>query len=836
MRGFFFFIVILTTTCLTLFPHPLHAGVPYTGYISPGFEGSQMNYINNNGIFLESNSSSFGFGFVTTPESVTLFTLSIIHKPTSRLIWSANRASPVSNSDKLQFDNNGTVLLRTEGGGGSEVWKLDNSGKNASRIELRDSGNLVVVSGDGTSIWESFDHPTDTLITNQAFKQGMKLTSNPSSSSNMTYALEIRSGDMVLSVDSKTPQVYWSMGNDRGRIIEKDGVVTSSSLLGNSWRFFDEKRSLLWQFVYSDNKDDNATWIAVLGNSGVITFSNLGSGVSAADSSTKIPSDQCSTPEPCGSYFTCSGSKVCGCVSGLSRVRSDCKSGIGTSLCDNKKDNNASSPVQLVNAGDGVDYFALGFAKPFSKNTNLDGCKEFCSSNCSCLGLFFQNSSGDCFLFDWIGSFKASGGSGGSGFVSYIKVVANGLGGGDNGDDGDGKHFPYIVIIVLATVFIIACLIFVAFRIHRRTRTKTLLDADEEHSSEEDNFLENLSGMPIRFTFKDLQSATNNFSIKLGQGGFGSVYEGTLPDGSRLAVKKLEGIGQGKKEFRAEVSIIGSIHHLHLVRLRGFCAEGAHRLLVYEFLAKGSLEKWIFRRRDGDILLDWDTRFNIAVGTAKGLAYLHEDCDARIIHCDIKPENILLDDNFNAKVSDFGLAKLMTREQSHVFTTMRGTRGYLAPEWITNYAISEKSDVYSYGMVLLELIGGRKNYDPSESSEKCHFPSYAFKMMEEGKLLEIVDGKMKNVDVDDERVQRAMKTALWCIQEDMHLRPSMSKVVQMLEGVFHVVQPPSSSTLGSRLYSSFCKSISEEGGGTSSGPSDCNSENYLSAVRLSGPR
>ena len=193
-----------------------------------------------------------------------------------------------------------------------------------------------------------------------------------------------------------------------------------------------------------------------------------------------------------------------------------------------------------------------------------------------------------------------------------------------------------------------------------------------------------------------------------------------------------------------------------------------------------------------------------------------------------------MDDNFNAKVSDFGLAKLMTREQSHVFTTMRGTRGYLAPEWITSYAISEKSDVYSYGMVLLELIGGRKNYDPSESSEKCHFPSYAFKMMEEGKLLEIVDGEMKNVDANDERVQRAMRTALWCIQEDMQLRPSMSKVVQMLEGVFPVVQPSSSSSMGSRLYAS---SISEEsGGGKSSGPTDFYSENDLSAVRLSGPR
>ncbi|KAL0698114.1 hypothetical protein Bca4012_054236 [Brassica carinata] len=833
MRGFFFFFFFFFLTCLAFFPDPLHGGVPYKGSIAPGFEGTQMNYINNDGILLESINRDFGFGFVTTEASVTLFTLSIVHRSSKKLIWSANRASPVSNSDKLQFQDNGNVVLRSEEGG-AVVWSLDNSGKNASRIELRDSGNLVVVSGNGAPIWESFDHPTDTLITNQVFKQGMKLTSNTSSASNMSYVLEIKSGDMFLSVNSSTPQVYWSMKSDNKMIMDKDGgVVTSSSLQGNSWRFFGEKEALLWQFVISSgNRDDNATWIAVLGNKGVISFTSLGSGVSAADSPIKIPSDQCATPERCDPYYVCSGSEVCGCVSGLSRARSDCKTGIA-SPCK-KTDNNATLSVKLVNARDKVDYFALRFASPFSKETNLDRCKEFCNSNCSCLGLFFQNSSGNCFLFDWIGSFKSSE-NGGSGFVSYIKVATNGERGGDKGED-DGKHFPYIVIIVLVTVLIIGVLIFVAFRILRRKKTLLDDDQDQEHSSEEDNFLENLSGMPIRFTYKDLQSATNNFSVKLGQGGFGSVYEGSLPDGSRLAVKKLEGIGQGKKEFRAEVSIIGSIHHLHLVRLRGFCAEGAHRLLAYEFLAKGSLERWIFRRRDGDILLDWDTRFNIAVGTAKGLAYLHEDCDARIIHCDIKPENILLDDNFNAKVSDFGLAKLMTREQSHVFTTMRGTRGYLAPEWITNYAISEKSDVYSYGMVLLELIGGRKNYDPSESSEKCHFPSYAFKMMEEGKLLEIVDGKMKNVDVDDERVQRAMKTALWCIQEDMHLRPSMSKVVQMLEGVFPVVQPPSSSTLGSRLYSSFFKSISEEGGGTSSGPSDCNSENYISAVRLSGPR
>ncbi|KAK8597461.1 hypothetical protein V6N13_094868 [Hibiscus sabdariffa] len=232
--------------------------------------------------------------------------------------------------------------------------------------------------------------------------------------------------------------------------------------------------------------------------------------------------------------------------------------------------------------------------------------------------------------------------------------------------------------------------------------------------------------MPTRFTYNDLRIATNNFSIKLGQGGFGSVYRGTLPDGTQLAVKKLEGIGQGTKEFRAEVGIIGSIHHLHLVRLKGFCAEGSYRLLVYEYMANGSRDKRIFGR-NREPLLDWETRINIAVGTAKGLAYVHEDCDAKIVHRDIKPEN--------------------------------GDQGDLAPEWITNYAIPEKSDVYSYGMLLLEIIGGRENFDPTESLEKSYLPSYSFKMLEEGKLRDILDSKL-SIEGEDERVYTAIKSCI----------------------------------------------------------------------------
>ncbi|KAK8582029.1 hypothetical protein V6N13_145017 [Hibiscus sabdariffa] len=797
------------------------ASIRRTGSIEPGFEGTQMNWIDKNGLFLGSNNSAFCFGLTTTSD-VTLFLLVVMHMETSQVIWAANRNFPVSNSDPFVFDKNGNVLLQK---GGKVVWTTNTGDKGVSAMVLLDSGNLVLQGNDGTVIWQSFAHPSNTLISNQEFREGMRLVSDPSSS-NLIYILEIKSGDMILSVGYSTPQPYWSMGKDTRRNINKNGgEVTSASIDGNSWSLFDGSKALLWQFRISDPTDANATWIAVLGSDGFISFLNLHAKGSSA--STKIPDDPCGTPEACPPYFVCSGpgsNTRCQCPSPLSS--GSCKTGIA-SPCRQGKES-----VSLVNAGTGLHYFAVNYISPSSK-TDMSGCKESCLRNCSCMAMFYDNSSRNCFLFDQIGSFQNSKQR--SDLVVLVKMSSNG-----NGvRDGSGKKsFPYVVIIAVATVLVILGLIFVAYRYYNR---KKKMPGSPDDTSEEDNFLESLTGMPTRFTYNDLQTATNNFSVKLGHGGFGSVYRGTLLDGTQVAVKKLENIGQGKKEFRAEVGIIGSIHHVHLVRLKGFCAEGNCRLLAYEYMGNGSLERWIFKRNREDALLDWGTRFNIAVGTAKGLAYLHEDCDAKIVHCDIKPENVLLDDNFLAKVSDFGLAKLMTREQSHVFTTLRGTRGYLAPEWITNYAISEKSDVYSYGMLLLEIIGGRKNFDPGESSEKSYLPSYAFKMLDEGKLIDILDSKL-TIEGEDERVYTAIKVALWCIQEDVHLRPSMTKVVQMLEGLSPVPKPPMSSPLGSRLYSGFFKSMTMSGEGTSlasasaSAPSDCNSDAYLSAVRLSGPR
>ncbi|KAE8682692.1 G-type lectin S-receptor-like serine/threonine-protein kinase SD2-5 [Hibiscus syriacus] len=798
------------------------AGTQRYGSIEPGFEGTQMNWIDKDGCFLLSNDSEFGLGLKTTSD-VTLFLLVVMHMENKQVIWAANRNSPVSMSDPFEFDKNGNVLLRK---GGKVVWTTNTGGKGVSAMVLLDSGNLVMQGNGGTVIWQSFAHPSNTLISNQQFREGMTLVSDPTSSGNLSYILEIKSGDMILSAGYSTPQPYWSMGKDTRRNINKNGgKVSSASIDGNSWSLFDESKALLWQFRISDPADANATWIAVLGSDGFISFFNLH--VKGSPASTKIPDDPCGRPKACDPYNVCFGAlgdTRCVCPSPLALRSGSCRTGID-SPCSQGKES-----VSLVDAGTGLEYSAVNYVSPSSK-TDLSGCKESCSSNCSCMAMFYDNSSRNCFLFDQIGSFQNS--KQGPGLVVLVKMSSNGNGAGDGGGK---KSFPYIVIIVVATVLVILGLIFGAYRYNNK---KKKMPGSPDDTSEEDNFLETLTGMPTRFTYNDLWTATNNFSVKLGHGGFGSVYRGTLPDGTQVAVKKLENIGQGKKEFRAEVGIIGSIHHVHLVRLKGFCAEGNYRLLAYEYMANGSLERWIFKRNREDALLDWGTRFNIAVGTAKGLAYLHEDCDAKIVHCDIKPENVLLDDNFVAKVSDFGLAKLMTREQSHVFTTLRGTRGYLAPEWITNYAISEKSDVYSYGMLLLEIIGGRKNFDPGESSEKSYLPSYAFKMLDEGKLTDILDSRL-TIEGEDERVYTAIKVALWCIQEDMHLRPSMTKVIQMLEGLSPVPNPPFSSPLGSRLYSGFFKSMTMSGEGTSSAsasaPSDCNSDAYLSAVRLSGPR
>ena len=287
-----------------------------------------------------------------------------------------------------------------------------------------------------------------------------------------------------------------------------------------------------------------------------------------------------------------------------------------------------------------------------------------------------------------------------------------------------------------------------------------------------------------QYSYGEIKRVTNSFNDKLGEGGFGGVYKGTLPDGRLVAVKVLSDSKSNGEDFINEVSSISRTSHVNIVSLLGFCYK-PKRVLIYEYMPNGSLDKLIYNQGSSSTTchLEWKMLYEIAIGIARGLEYLHRGCNTRILHFDIKPHNILLDENFRAKISDFGLAKLSKNDQSSVSVIgTRGTKGYIAPEVCSNHfgRVSFKSDVYSYGMMVLEMVGRRRNIDPNVSEiSKIYFPHYVFKHIKAGLDLQL-EG-VKNQE-EEEMARKMILVSLWCIQTNPSDRPSMTGVLEMLEG------------------------------------------------------
>lgn len=318
------------------------------------------------------------------------------------------------------------------------------------------------------------------------------------------------------------------------------------------------------------------------------------------------------------------------------------------------------------------------------------------------------------------------------------------------------------------------------------------------------------------FSYEELAMATDGFSDAnlLGQGGFGYVHKGVLPNGKEVAVKSLKaGSGQGEREFQAEVEIISRVHHKHLVSLVGYCITGSHRLLVYEFVPNRTLEYHLHVRREPT--MDWPTRLRIALGAAKGLAYLHEDCHPKIIHRDIKAANILLDYKFEAKVADFGLAKFSSDANTHVSTRVMGTFGYMAPEYAASGKLTDKSDVFSFGVMLLELITGRRPVDTTYSYMDDSLVDWArpllTRALEENNFISLVDPRLQN-SFNPNEVARMVACAAACVRHSARRRPRMSQVVRALEGEVSLsdlnegIRPGQSS-----IYSSYGSSDYDSG-------------------------
>ncbi|GAY32666.1 hypothetical protein CUMW_274110 [Citrus unshiu] len=314
------------------------------------------------------------------------------------------------------------------------------------------------------------------------------------------------------------------------------------------------------------------------------------------------------------------------------------------------------------------------------------------------------------------------------------------------------------------------------------------------------------------FTLKQIKAATNNFATdnKIGEGGFGPVYKGLLADGTAIAVKQLSSKSkQGNREFINEIGMISALQHPNLVKLYGCCIEGNQLLLIYEYLENNSLARALFGPKEHRLKLDWPTRRRICLGIARGLAYLHGESRIKVVHRDIKATNVLLDKDLNSKISDFGLAKLDEEENTHISTRVAGTIGYMAPEYAMRGHLTEKADVYSFGIVALEIVSGRSNVT---KEDMFYLLDWALVLKEQGKLMELVDTNLGS-NFDKEQVMVMINVALLCANASPTIRPSMSSVLRMLECGVDVLDLVSDSSVSEidetkaetvRKYYQFC--------------------------------
>jgi len=739
---------------------------------------------------LVSTEGQFELGFFSTGNNSNYY-IGMWYRKISKktYVWVANRDSPVSdkNSAKLTIlDGNLVVLNQFQ----NIVWStyLSSSSSGSVVAVLLDSGNLILSNRPNASatdaMWQSFDHPTDTWLPggkislNNKTKKPQYLTSwkNTEDPATGMFSLELDpEGSTAYLIRWNRTEQYWSSGAWNGHIFS---LVPEMRL------------NYIYNFTFESNENESYFTYSLYNNSIISRFFMDVSGqikqLTWLDNAQQWnlfwsqPRQQCEVYAFCGGFGSCTENAMpyCNCLTGYEpKSQSDWNLTDYSGGCVRKtelrcdspnsssKDNDRFLPIPNMNLPNHSQSIGAG---------DVGECESRCLSNCSCTAYAYDNNGCSIWYGDLLNLQQLTQDDS-SGQTLFLKLAASEF------HDSKSNKGTVIGAVAGAVGAVVVLLIVFVFVILRRRKRHVGTGTSVE-------------GSLVAFGYRDLQNATKNFSEKLGGGGFGSVFKGTLPDSSVIAVKKLESISQGEKQFRTEVSTIGTVQHVNLVRLRGFCSEGTKKLLVYDYMPNGSLDSKIFQE-DRSKVLDWKVRYQIALGTARGLTYLHEKCRDCIIHCDVKPENILLDADFVPKVADFGLAKLVGRDFSRVLTTMRGTRGYLAPEWISGVAITAKADVYSYGMMLFELVSGRRNSEASEDGQVRFFPTFAANMVhQEGNVLSLLDPRLEG-NADIEEVNRVIKIASWCVQDDESHRPSMGQVVQILEGFLEVTLPPIPRTL-----------------------------------------
>ncbi|KAI3788524.1 hypothetical protein L2E82_01293 [Cichorium intybus] len=706
-----FHLLFLTVSILSQIPFPSSSSSFPVDTLT---KGSSLSVDNEDDILVSPN-GLFTAGFYQVGENAYGFAVWFSEKATFRsrtVVWMANRDAPVNGKHSMMSVlEDGNLVLRDAGH--EVIWSTQTKSTFSSvQLRLHSTGNLVLHGG-GKSLWQSFDYPTDTLLPNQLFTKKAQLVSSRSSTnySSGFYKLFFDNDSILrlLYESTETTTVFWpdpglttweagrfQYIDSRRAMLDSDGHFNSSDGLSVRSADFGMRR----QRILKIDIDGNLRIYSLVEHQRRMRWEVQWQAIS----------------KPCQLHGICGPNSLCGyspdlgsacvCLHGYKRVNSeDWSYGCEPEFQPCTQDDCDFMELRLV------EFY--GYDVRLLTNTTLDACKKECLHDNSCRG--FQPGWKDNSYHCFIKTSLHNGYQMGVDYFMYIKLPKS-LVSSFNQKTIVHSSFscpqPVLTPIIrtykthhdnksLEIMFMFGCMI----GFMEIICVVIVWYCSSKHSTISEQVYFPAATEFRKFTYKELKKASRNFSEEIGRGGASMVYKGRLADNRIAAIKKLTNTNhQGEAEFQAEISTIGRLNHMNLIETWGYCAEGKHRLVVYEYMESGSLAENLDVGK-----LDWATRFNIAKGIAKGLAYLHEECLEWVLHCDVKPHNILLDANYNPKLADFGLSRLLDRSGINQwnFSMMRGTRGYMAPEWVSNLPITSKVDVFSYGVVILEMITGR---------------------------------------------------------------------------------------------------------------------------------
>ncbi|KAI3967217.1 hypothetical protein MKW92_007016 [Papaver armeniacum] len=724
--------------------------------------------------------------------------------PEQTIVWVANRDNPLKDSSgSLSITRDGNLVVLD--GRGMVLWStnLTNIASNNTMAELLDTGNLVLRDEeDGEKIlWQSFENPADTFLATMVLggsrrtgkRQGLTSWKSESDPSTGIFYLGLELTDIPQLVIWNGSKRHWRSGpwNNKNFI----GTPAMPSAYSNGF------------FISNDDPEDNVYFSFKFTDNSVRRFalSHLGETFGEALIENKWKrfwstnkNKECDVYGKCGPFGSCNilESPICSCLRGYTpRFNDDWSKGNWSGGCL-RKSKLKCERNETGNSNKGVkeDGFVTinnmkvpDFAYWLRSSLNVEKCEQECLNNCSCLAYWHDSGVG---CLTWSGNLVDISKFSEGGVDLNIRVAHSEL-------DRKKNTKAIVIASVLIGAFVIAGCTYLCWRWMTTQKGKQKKDMEtslfQKDESSDPNMLTADNPDLNFFKYETLNIATNNFigANKLGAGGFGPVYKGTLADGQEIAVKRLsKGSVQGLEEFTNEVIVILKLQHRNLVRLLGCCVEGDEKMLIYEYMPNKSLDAYLFDPTKR-ALLDWRKRFQIIEGISRGTLYLHRDSRLRVIHRDLKASNILLDEQLHPKISDFGMARIFRGNELEANTIrVVGTYGYMPPEYVMEGQFSEKSDCFSFGVLLLEIVSGKRNSSFYYEETPLSLSGYAWQLWNEQKLQSFIDPSLLSEPIFEAEILRCIHVGLLCVQDFAKDRPNMSTTLSMLVSEIAVLPIP----------------------------------------------